>query len=514
MIMPASDIRLERLAKFYRDILYGKEAVNNVNDFKRFLEGLFTQEDPGETVERLTASPNALAAIRNGLRLDITPAFINKYTARFVRYLDDPKVKLLCNGQFLEQVLVIIVEPRTVWIAFLEAFSSRKLDQDAIHALAWLTTELLALPESSGVDIKDDAHKFVDDSMIFKSSSMELQNFGHKIKFLLQMKSSDATISQYGGTAGGRHDNDFLDFRQIAILPTAGEFLCTVKPFYRRADEILELKGNQRVAGHLDNQFRLLREDMVSELREDVQIAQGKKKGRRSQLRLGSLALHSVYCRSTGQRRFSPFSIGVTWKSGLESLQKMKPDVRKAHLKNKHQVLKHKALGCLLRADEIVAFASIDRDIDTLALPSSVLKLHVTGEEALKKCLLYLKMYDDVEFLLVEAPIFAYEPILKRLQGMMALPLKRELFLYEKGDPVTGSGLVPLNLVKNLEEMANHDISSLLQTTSPMRLDQSQLRSLLAGLTQNVSLIQGPPGMILLIFFFRFHFFYPYHANH
>lgn len=499
--MPEPDFRSARHARFYRDILHGRESVNDVYGFKRFLEGLFTQEDPVGTVEKLIASPNALAAIRNGLRLDITPVFINKYTARFVRYLNDPKVKLLCNGQFLEQLLVIIVEPRTVWAEFLKAFSCHELDQDAIHALAWLTTELLALPKSSGVDIRDDAHKFAHDSLILNSSSMELQNFGHRIKFLLQMKSSDATISQYGGTAGGHHDNDFLDFRQIAVLPTAGEFLCTEKPFYRRADEILELKGDERVAAHLDNQFRLLREDMLSELRDDVQVAQGKKKGRRSKLRLGSLSLYSIYCRSTGQRRFSPFSIGVSWKSGLESFQKMKSDDRKVHLKNNSQILKHKALGCLLRGDEIIAFASIDRDIETLALPSPVLKLHVIGEQALKNCLLYLRIYKDVDFLLVEAPVFAYEPILKRLQGMVGLPLKRELFLYDKEDPITSSGLVPLDFVQNLETMANKDISSLLRTASPVRLDQSQLRSLLAGLTQNVSLIQGPPGMMLFTFF-------------
>jgi hypothetical protein len=173
-------------------------------------------------------------------------------------------------------------------------------------------------------------------------------------------------------------------------------------------------------------------------------------------------------------------------------------------MKNNSQILKHKALGCLLRGDEIIAFASIDRDIETLALPAPVLRLHVMGEQALKKCLLYLKIYKDVDFLLVEAPIFAYAPILKRLQGMVGLPLKREFFLYDKEDPIADSGLVPLDFVQSLETMANRDISSLLRTASPVRLDQSQLRSLLAGLTQNVSLIQGPPGMTLFTFFSSF----------
>lgn len=130
-----------------------------------------------------------------------------------------------------------------------------------------------------------------------------------------------------------------------------------------------------------------------------------------------------------------------------------------------------------------------------LGLQNPVLKLRISGQEALKKCFLYLKMYNDVEFLLVDAPIFAYEPTLKRLQGMAILPLKEELFLYEKGKLVGMSGLVPLSLACKLDEEVNSDISDILGTTKPVKLDWSQLRSLVAGLTQRVSLIQGPPGM-------------------
>jgi hypothetical protein len=64
------------------------------------------------------------------------------------------------------------------------------------------------------------------------------------------------------------------------------EFAYVGNPFYLRADEILELQGHQRIAENLDNQFRLMREDMLPELRETVQIAQGQKKGRWPTLRL------------------------------------------------------------------------------------------------------------------------------------------------------------------------------------------------------------------------------------
>ncbi|PLN78187.1 P-loop containing nucleoside triphosphate hydrolase protein [Aspergillus taichungensis] len=494
--MPPLDARSERLVQFYRAVLDGKREIRSVNDFKRFLEGLFHHDDPSKTIERLVASPKALDALRYGLRLDITPSFINQYTAKFVRYLDDPKVKLLCNGQYLEQILIVIAETRTVWLAFLDALSQRKLDQDGILALAWLTTELLSLPRSSGVDVMDDAQSIVDDQEIHMSSSSELRNLAHKIRYLLQMKSSATTTAQPEGSsaAGGRHDNDFPDFRRTAILPTADEFACAERPFYRRAEEILELVGDQRVAGHLDNQFRLMREDMLSELRESVQIAQGKKKGRRPTRRLGNLALDSASCRDTGKRHLKPCAVGVTWRTGEEKIRGMTSKDRKAHLQKNPQTLRHNAFGCLLRADEIVAFATIERDIESLALETPVLKLRVSGQDALKKCLLYLKMYNDVEFFLVDASVFAYEPILKRLQDMAILPLKEELFLYEDGNPVGRSGLVPDNFVSRLEGEVNSDISGPLGIDKPVRIDWSQFQSLITGLTQSVSLIQGPPG--------------------
>ncbi|KAJ5115583.1 P-loop containing nucleoside triphosphate hydrolase protein [Penicillium atrosanguineum] len=490
----ASNDRSERQAKFFRDILLGKKKVDNVNDFKRFLECLFNQADHGQTVERLIASPNALAAVRNGLRLDITPAFLNEYTSRYIRYLDDPKIKLLCNGQFLKELLLIVVEPRTVWLALMNAFSCRELNADNIYALAWLTAELLQFPRSLGVDVLDDAQTIANDVTISTSLSVDLRTMGHKIKYLLQMKLSGLAISGQGDVAGGRHDNDFFNFREIAILPTSDESACTERPFYRRADEILDMEGDQRVAGHLENQFRLLRADMLLELSANVQIAQGKKKGRQSALRLGNLAIISASCHPTGQRRFSPFSIGVTWKSGLEGLRNMTPGARKTHLTSNTQIIKHKAFGCLLRGEEIVAFASIDRDVELLAHQIPVLKLQISGEDAFRKLLVYLKIYNDIEFLLVDAPIFAYEPILKRLQSMMIVPLKQELILYENGASIENSGLISPIFAERLEKKINADISDLLRTTKPVHLDYSQLCSLLAGLSQNVSIIQGPPG--------------------
>lgn len=495
--MSANKVRSDRLKRFLGDVISGKTKVENVNDVKRLLEAIQEQADICRLVERLIASKHALDAIQKGLRFNTTPGFINNYTTKFVRLLSNPEIKRLCNGNFFQQLLIIIVEPRTLWNAYRDAFIERKLDEEATLDFCWMMTELLSLPQSSGIDITIDAQRFVDEGSVFLSSFPGLRNLGHKIKQLLQMKASVTPSDRSDSTAGGRHDNDHSNFRHVAILPTSDEFICTVKPFYRRAEEILEVGEDQRVAAHVDNQFRLLREDLLSELREDVQNAREKKKGRRPALRLEGL---SVACLSYGDqrgRRLQPCTLGVSWKSGLDSFKSLSMEKRKKHLKDNYNVLKQNAFGCLIRGAEIVAFTTIIRDIDKLIADPPVLLFHVVGYDAFQKTLSYLKLYNDVSFLLVETPVFAYEPILRCLQEKVDYPLVEELFLYNKDQPVKTSDMIPEKIIQRLKQSRDGKIQDILNTTKPIELDHSQLESLLAGLTQRVGLVQGPPGMFI-----------------
>ncbi|KAJ5333870.1 uncharacterized protein N7506_007653 [Penicillium brevicompactum] len=477
----STKIRSERLAKFLGDVLHGKQEVQDSTNFKRLVQAILEQNNPFALVEKLIANQTAMKSLRNGLRFNITPAFINEFSAKLILFLNDPQVKLLGNGLIFEQILLIILEPRTLWNSFVEAFLTGKLDENATLALCWLTTELLSLPTSLRVDIRADAQAIVDQQSLFSSPLVRLRNTGHKIKYLLEMKSSTTALVSSESTAGGRHDNDFADFRLTAILPTADEMGCTEKPFYRGVDEIAELSGSQRIAGHIDNQFRLLREDMLSVLRDDFQIANGKK-----------VVGDQLF--AWDEKHLRSCTIGVTPKTGLNRLHNLSKDDKKAFLKKEVQFVKHQAFGCLIRGTEIVAFATIERDIDALASSPPVVMLRIAGEEALKKSLLALKLHNDIDFLVVNTPIFAYEPILKCLQERMDFPLTEELFLYEKNQPPRNSDLAPWNLINELGENYRRNVQNLLRTSQPVTLDPSQLESLLAGLTQRVSLIQGPPG--------------------
>ena len=491
--MPSPPQRAGRLAGFFHQVIGGKRALTRADNVKLFVEAILDQNNHSACVERIIASPEARSAIHNGLRFDISPAFINHTTAPFIQYLSHPTVKHLCNGQFLQELLLIIVEPRTVWSAFMGAFEARELNERSLHAFAWMLCELLSLPPSSQVEFTDDAKKVIKDGSLVNSSSPDIRTLAYNIEHILRVRSSPVLVDP-DFSPGGRHDNDFAEFRKIAIYPTADEFMSTRRPFYRRAEEISSLPAEMRIAAHLDNQFRLLREDMISELRDDIQIARGQKKGRRSVTLLRGLIMRGVRCNDGS--RLKPFALSLACQKGLNPLYSYTPADRKAYLLENRQFLKHQAFGCFLHAGDIIAFGNVERDVDKLCLDPPEVVIRILGDSALKKALMSFKLYKDIEFLMVDAPVFAYEPILRCLQDKTDLTLAKDLLEYSPSDTATQSNLVPSSIQDELAAAGDNNIQHVLGTQEPVQLDSSQLISFLSGLKQSVSLIQGPPGEI------------------
>src|SRR4051794_37811734 len=100
--------RSARLFRHFVLILQGKRSVESAADTKLFLEAICDQQERSGCVEKLITSPQALESLRKGLRFDVSSSFINGATAAFLKYLSDPVLKQLCNGQLLQQLLLII----------------------------------------------------------------------------------------------------------------------------------------------------------------------------------------------------------------------------------------------------------------------------------------------------------------------------------------------------------------------------------------------------------------------
>lgn len=162
---------------------------------------------------------------------------------------------------------------------------------------------------------------------------------------------------------------------------------------------------------------------------------------------------------------------------------------------NKH-ILKHESFGCLIHRGEIVAFATTGRNEEMLARDPPILLLRIFGTSALVKTFIALKTFHhrELEFVMVDTPFFAFEPILRSLQEKQSIPLSDELLKLSDYTAMRESPVFPRALVKRIGEGEGSDLRDVLGVQGQVMLDTSQTASLISGLSQPVSLIQGPPG--------------------
>lgn len=146
--------------------------------------------------------------------------------------------------------------------------------------------------------------------------------------------------------------------------------------------------------------------------------------------------------------------------------------------------------------NEVAAFPTIHRDEDLLSLPLPNIVLQFQGETSTKNALLRLKSAKHIKLLQIDTAIFSFEPILRALQDIRDLPLSQELLFWQTGKPagLLTAGTIAQNVVSAIQWNSGQDLQSIIGTSKSIKLDKSQAESLLAGLTQQVSLIQGPPG--------------------
>ncbi|KAF2649460.1 P-loop containing nucleoside triphosphate hydrolase protein [Lophiostoma macrostomum CBS 122681] len=479
--------RLARLTKWFNSMIHGNREMKSAADGKRFLEALCAQEDASKCVECIVAAPVGLNVVAKAFRFNRDSAFLDGPASSVLHYLRHPSLKQLYAGQFLTRVLEHIVQPPTFWNTFTEAYHARILSQDAVHAFAWLLLEILCCRSDDVPDVRLVAERVTHEESLINGSSLEIRSLGQKIKHVLNSTSSDAVDGP-----GGRHDNDFVDFRKIKILPTADEFASNETPYYRRADAVESVEIGSRGLLQLDNQFRLLREDMLGELRSDFQIATGQKKGRRK-LVLSNLRLTGIDCGTSARRKLC--SLTFICPDDLPQMDKIKvKGARKKYLDEHKSVMKHQSLGCLISNGTIVAFASVDRNEDLLAESPPTIVLRVTDEASFNKALFASKSAVQFQFVQVDTAVFSYEPILRCLQSMTDLPLEEQLLDLGPGSSEVLSGIQPTDIVNCIRNNWESDLQSILGTTKGVVLDAAQARSLLTGLTKRVSLIQGPPG--------------------
>ncbi|KAK6434747.1 hypothetical protein LTR95_009062 [Oleoguttula sp. CCFEE 5521] len=484
--------RAAKLRKLLDSYIDGDRTIKTTSDGKLYFEAMVSQDDTVACIERMSASKNALAALRLALRFDVTPIFLNTTFSKFIGVLRVPTLAVTCGGELLKRLLTIVVQPPTVWNALLSAH------QKAEVSFAWLLLELITWAVNSPINVDETARDITQRKVFLSAEDRELRTLGYHIQHVLQTKA--APIEQDGPHPGGRHDNDHADFRKVAIFPTDDELMSADLAFYRSANAIITQPLNLRPAMHLDNQFRLLREDLLAELREDVNARGKSGPKRRARAALQGLALAGVHFGEGKFKTRCALKLSVT--NGLEALTRLdEVSQRKAILKSNPKYLKHQSFGCILDKGRIITFATLHRDEGLLTQSSPLIVLRTPDRASMERLLAVLQASETADFVIVDTPVFAYEPVLRCLQTISELPLSQQLFSTgdEVESAVRNSAVVAEAIIDNLTRVTGADgerdgLQKMLSLPKPVRLDHSQLQSLLAGLRQSVSLIQGPPG--------------------
>ena len=390
-----------------------------------------------------------------------------------------------------------IAQPPIFWNALVQCVREDKLGLQAQASFGWLLSELLCLDEEKRTAYVSTARDRAILRVFSESHSFEVRHVGERVRHILDtIDTVSYPEAQYG--AGGRHDNDFADFRRVSILPTADELASEELPFLRVADAMDDVdQTSQRQAAHVDNQFRLLRDDMLTEVREELQIMLGKKIGRRKGFMVEGFKVVGINC-GTADRR-ETWKLQVQFESDLSQLAKVAPKDRKRFFEDKKDYFKHESLVCLLVDGEIVAFSVVHRNVDLLACKPPIVTLELTDQRSTSKVLLRLKTGRKLKLMQIRTGIFGYEPILKGLQVLTDFPLADDILHWIPGKALGVALQPPTKVINKIEAKLDCDLQTLLSTPKPVTLDRSQALSLLSGLKQMVSLIQGPPGMYKMI---------------
>ncbi|KAM5356653.1 hypothetical protein ACJ41O_003299 [Fusarium nematophilum] len=497
--------RAAKLIKSFWAVAKGEQKIANSHSARLYLQAckaFCEQKTVVKGVEVLIASTAGVSALETSVRADLSPQFIMSATLPFILALADPGVASLNHGRFLRQLLASILEPPTFWAALLAAYYNGQLDDAAssLEAFAWLCLQVVSDQSGSFASPQADVRNLMADKSLLSTQNPEARKIAYRIEKVIAVFSQPGALSQHA-SPGGRHDNDSADFRKISIYPTSDELLSNDEPYLQRLADVFSTPMDTRAQVYRDWLFRLLRDDMLSELREDMQTAMGQRKSRRRPAALGQLKVVGVndvhephVCASP------PLALNLACYQGIDFPRKLPQEGRKKHLVESKNFLKHDSFGALCCDGTIVAFGSLVREIHNLVKTPPIIGIKFTSRVSLEKALEAFQGpgRDRLKFFIVDTATFAYEPILRRLKCITELPLETQLIDPEEPSRrIFGSAKLE-SLVKKLTEASHSGLSIKVPATMHLKKDISlegaQLDSFINGLSRELALIQGPPG--------------------
>jgi len=359
--------------------------------------------------------------------------------------------------------------------------------------VAQLLYAMTCSPEFNDEIFRAGIQKIMNTDVLQESPVAAARDIARKVHHALAVQQGTAHEDQ-NFPSGGRHDNDFANFRKVAIFPTPDELSTKTQPFLRQADTVFTTEGPARAEVHIDNQFRLLREDMLGEIRNEMQIFLEQKKGRRSALVLGPLRIMAIELGDEHRSRKSVLAMAC--EGGIPQFRDLDAAKRKAYMERNYRFLKHNSFGALLQGNEICGFACLERN--EAAICKDILHLRFDDTASLSRALKAFKAEAVMHFVFVDAPVFAYRPVLEQLKQLTGSSL---IDLLLAGDQPSLSrcdaAVASLRIQRlSLDLLGTSASASVLRSMGVKAdsLDQCQTAAIARAIMQEVTLIHGPPG--------------------
>ncbi|KAF5573393.1 NFX1-type zinc finger-containing protein [Fusarium pseudoanthophilum] len=502
LVQDSSGSRAAKLIKTFWAVIKGEQQITTPHSAKLFLEACKVFSDRNSAVkfvEVLISNSAGIAALERAVRVDLGPGFINATTLPFLLTLSDDGVAALSNGGFLRQLLTAVLEPPTFWTAALDAYKIEALGDAGLEAFAWLCLQVVSDQKSFGTH-KEAVKELMESKSLLQSHSPEVRKTAYRIDKIIKIFAQPQTASS-GVTPGGRHDNDHVNFRDISIYPTSDELLSSDLPYLQRLGDVFDTPIETRSQNYRDWLFRLLREDMLFELREDLQVAMSRKKSKRRPVALGELTLVGINTdHDMDTKHIPPYTLYLACQQGIHFPHKLPKGGKKAFIAESKNFMKHDSFGALCCNDTIIAFGSLVRDVANLLKTPPIVGIKFSNDSGLKKAIEVLQgpLKDQVKFFIVDTATFAYEPILKRLKTIAELPLEAQLIDPEQpsgdGPRSTNLDIVLSKFKAALDSDMKIRMPPALKLKKDIYLQGAQLKSFIHGISSNLALIQGPPG--------------------
>lgn len=316
---------------------------------------------------------------------------------------------------------------------------------------------------------------------------------------------------------GGRHNNDFANYRNVALLPTLEEMVCETPAWLPLANgsNAVVRDASQRL---LDSNFRLLRADAVQSM--ITNVAENQRIWRRARvvgMRFSSEDKKAFF-KVSFVLQCEPRSASIDWVRSralsynsvvgfcLNGVLVRIGTITIRNEKERGRWLNAPAgpmIGVTVDSDEEFD-ASLREMLQNAAINEKVNDhcQRLANEDGnlamiqarLDELMTQMTTYDLIE---LSQSFFTYKPILETLQEMTVVPAAEELVHCRSSDgrPEYLPQTVRMPNDKYFKgyvcDLDNWSMEDVVKNTS---LDTSQAEAIYHGLTNSVALIQGPPG--------------------